>query len=123
MSKYHNEPVRWGEISFRSKREREHALWLEGLRSQGQIKGWQYEVSYDLEVNGKLITKHKPDFTVTLPDDRQEVHEVKGGEATKTEAWRLRMKLFKALIPEIPYRVFDGRKRLKAVGLGWRSYP
>lgn len=125
MSKFGNVKVTGlGGMSFKSKREREHALWLASELQAGRIKAWQYEKSYDLFAsNGMklhpefppsvLIGKHKPDFTVTLLDDREEVHEIKGGPATKTEAWYLRMKIFKANRPEVAYKVFDGLPRVR----------
>ena len=59
------------------------------------------------------IGGHKPDFLVELPDGRIEVHERKGGQATKTEAWGLRRKIFEANYPHITYRVFDGNLKTK----------
>jgi len=73
------------------------------------VKEWKYEVCYHLEVNGKTVAKHRPDFTVWFPDGRVEVNEVKGGLVTQTDGWRVRRKLFEALFPHIKYRVFDGR--------------
>lgn len=122
-------------IMFRSKAERDHALWLEAERRAGRIKKWEYEKSYELTASDpypgdslspaqnvgsptiKLIGRHKPDFTVTLPDGRTEVHEVKGGNATKTEAWGLRKKLFEANYPHIRYRVFEfgGERRARVI--------
>lgn len=108
--------------SFKSKRERDHALWLESERKAGRITAWQYEKSYDLFAAGGIdledcvphfIGRHKPDFEVILPNGTIEVHECKGGQATKTEAWYLRRKIFKANYPHIAYKVFDGVAHFK----------
>lgn len=107
MNKFKNKSVLGiNHIQFRSKVESEHALWLESERRAGRVLEWIYERGYELKSEGKLIGRHKPDFTVMLPDGRVEVHEVKGGRATQTEAWRLRKKLFEANYPHIKYRVF-----------------
>ena len=106
--------------TYRSKAERDHALWLEAERRSKRIKAWQYEVRYELwgyhpspaehlgtGENKQIVGHHKPDFTITLSDGRHEVHEVKGGQITKTEAWGLRKKIFEANYPHIRYRVFE----------------
>lgn len=115
MNKYRNRPpeLPLKGVYFKSQAERNHALWLESEKQAGRVAHWQYEMSYDLKANGKLVSKHKPDFTVTLPNGVVEVNEVKGGLATQTDAWRLRRKLFVANFPHIKYKVFDGRKRWK----------
>lgn len=75
----------------------------------------EYEKPYRLEVNGRLITVHKPDFTykryaVAKVDGKnlvvctQCVDEVKG---FKTADWIIKSKLFQALYPEIEYRVVE----------------
>ncbi len=118
MNKYGAVIVRGiGGYTYRSKAERDHALWLEAERRSGRIKAWEYEKSYDLLAYEKLIGRHKPDFTITLKDGRNEVHEVKGGNATKTEAWGLRKKIFEANYPFIRYRVFEfgGERRSRTI--------
>jgi hypothetical protein len=77
--------------------------------NSGDIKEFIYQKSYDLIVNGKLICKHKPDFTVTYPDGHIEVHETKGVE---TMDYVIRRKLFEATIPDIPYIVIKSIRRL-----------
>lgn len=112
-------------ISFKSQAERNHALWLESEKQGKRIKDWEYEKSYALYAaenvdhpegvqDGIEIGRHKPDFTVKLNDDRVEIHEIKGGQATKTEAWQMRRKIFKANYPHIAYKVFDGIIRVRA---------
>ena len=82
--------------------ERNYCEQLEWLKKDGSILDYEYAKRYELRVNGKLIGCHKPDFTVTRPDGKIEVHETKGME---TEDWRLRKKLFEAIYPDIPYIV------------------
>ena len=109
--KFNNVPSPAFGLMFRSKKERDHCLFLESEKNAGRITKWQYEKFYNLEVNGHLVCKILPDFTVTYPDGRVSVHEIKGGNATKTDGWRIRMKLFKVLYPHIEYVLFDGRPK------------
>lgn len=121
-NKFGNQAAAVFGISFKSGAERDHALWLQSEKQARRITSWQYEKSYDLlafdDVSGSssggkvLIGKHKPDFTVELANGTTEVHEIKGGRATKTEAWELRRKIFKANYPHIRYKVFDGLVRV-----------
>lgn len=92
---------------FKSKPERDHAYNLEFERQMGRVKAWKYEVEYPLTVNGKEIGVHKPDFTVWYPSGTTEVHEIKGGRISKTEAWALRRQIFRAIYPHIFYRTLD----------------
>ena len=55
-------------------------------------------------MNGKHICNHYVDFIVTKNDGSIEAHEYKG---FRTGVWLLKMKLFKALYPEIPYIVIN----------------
>lgn len=114
-NKFGNKPCEAFGIRFRSRKEREHALFLESELLAGRINGWKYELRYPLEVNGQRICIHAPDFTVVYPDKRMEIHEVKGGLATQTDTWRLKKKLFEVLYPHISYRVFEGKSKLQAV--------
>lgn len=77
-----------------------YCLSLQHLRKDGAIKDFEYQKKYELRVNGHLIGCHKPDFTITTNEDKQEVHEYKGFETTD---WILRRKLFEAIFPDIPY--------------------
>lgn len=95
------------DCDFKSKAEVDHAYFLEYERQMGRVAAWAYEVEYDLLVNGKSVGAHKPDFTVWYPNGTVEVHEIKGGRISKTEAWALRRQIFRAVYPEIFYRTFD----------------
>jgi len=70
------------------------------------IKEYEYEKRYALEVNGKTIGHHKPDFTVHNTDGSISVHEFKG---VMTRDWMLRKKLFEAIYTDIPYRVVGNK--------------
>lgn len=45
--------------------------------------------------------KYKPDFLVVWADGTVTVEDPKGGEATKTEGYRLKRRLLKALFPAV----------------------
>lgn len=115
MNKFKNIPVNWNGMGFRSKAERMHAMWLNSEQEAGKIIGWAYEKQYDLFAwtsqlgkNEKVfIGKIIPDFTVDMKNGCTEVHEVKGGDATKTAIWSMKKKIFEANYPWILYRVFD----------------
>ena len=113
-AKYGNTPIQSTKMldqfthgkSLRSKLEFNHALWLLSEWQAKRVKNWEYEKSYDLEVDGKMVCRIEPDFTVLLPDLRQEVHEIKS-PATKTREWAIKAKLFGILYPHIRYRLFE----------------
>ena len=67
-----------------------------------EITSFETQKRYSLDVNGKHICNHIPDFLVTFPDGHQEIHEVKGFEQ---EVWRIKHKLFEACYPDLPYIV------------------
>lgn len=75
---------------------------LQLLKTANEIISFEYQKSYELRVNGKLIGKHKPDFTVIRNDGKLEVHETKGMVTTD---FMLRKNLFEAIYPEITYIV------------------
>lgn len=105
-------------IVFQSAAEKHHALWLEEERAAGRVRRWVHASEmpcFKLEVRGKLISTHKVDFLVRLFGGRKEVHGVKCGKGTENEADRIRVKLFRALNPNLPYRTFQ-------VG-GWSNRP
>lgn len=116
---------------YRSDAEVKHGLWLLAELRAGRVKDFEFEKAWELfscrvghseivisekgmSSSGiepfrpvKTIGHHKPDFTVWLPDGRTEVHEIKAGQATQTEAWQLRKKIFEANYPWCRYRVFE----------------
>lgn len=86
--------------SHPSKLEAGYCGQLQLLLKAKEIKGFEYQKSYELRVNGFLIGKHKPDFTVTTNNETIEVHETKGMITTD---FMLRKNLFEAIYPEIKY--------------------
>ena len=101
------------ECDFDSGVEREHAYFLECERQMERIKKWKFHLEYSLIVNGKTFCIIIPDFTVYYPNGRIEIHEIKGGQFTKTKEWSIKRKLFIALYPHITYRTLDRFKKPK----------
>jgi Protein of unknown function (DUF1064) len=121
MNKYRNQKVQYGTLRFDSKAEanRYHELVL--MAMAGQIAGWSLKEKrvvpmaearqqrIPLVVNGKLVTTYVADFVYLdlcrATDSKIVVEDYKG---YKTEAYRLKAKLFEAVmgfpITEISYR-------------------
>ena len=80
------------------------------LQAGGQIRNLQVEPQFWFTINGEQV-KHpngrrvgmKPDFQY-FEGDLNVVEDVKGGKATRTEAYVLRLALFRALFPFITFR-------------------
>jgi hypothetical protein len=97
-NKYNNTPQLYNGNRYDSKKEAEFAKELD-LRVKGKdLKSWERQVKIPLTVNGKHITNYYIDFKLTNKDGSIEFVEIKGFE---TETWRLKWKLFEALIDEI----------------------
>lgn len=93
-----------------SKKEASTCNDLRILERLGQITHLEFEPFYPFVLNGVQV-KHdngrrvgvKPDFAYREKDGRPVACDVKGGPATKTEAYVLRRTLFKALYPDIEW--------------------
>ena len=99
------EPYTKGRL-FRSQQELKHGFWLLSELQAGRVKTFEYEKSYDLRVEGRLICRIEPDFTVFLADGTVQAHEIKS-PATMTPVWAVKRKLFEAVYPHIRYRVWE----------------
>jgi hypothetical protein len=75
---------------------------LRYLRLAGEIQSYKTQVTYKLKVNNLLICSHRIDFEVINKNGIKEVHDVKGYE---TKDFKIKYKLFKALYPEIEYKI------------------
>lgn len=81
---------------------------LELRRRSGEFHSYDVEKNYKLEINGKLICNHKPDFTIYKTKSKKEwwIEEYKG---FPTDGWKMKMKIFKALYPNNEYIVIKHR--------------
>lgn len=89
-------------LTFDSGKERDRYLELKLLTKAGTIGAVACHVPFELFVNGIRIGKYTPDFVYS--DCGQAVAEDVKSRATKTTAYRLRVKLFKALYPQYTFR-------------------
>lgn len=93
-----------------SKKEARRCGELHLLQRAGQIRCLEVEPQFWFEIDGVII-KHpngrrvgyKPDF-LYLEAGATIVEDCKGGAATKTEAYALRIAIFRALFPHIELR-------------------
>jgi hypothetical protein len=74
-----------------------------------RVKSWMRQVRWKLVVNGVTVCTMVPDFRVEFPDGSVALVEVKGME---TAVYKLKRKLFRALHPEVDYRVIPAREAL-----------
>lgn len=97
-SKYGNKTKIYNGRTYDSIREANHAEELDWRKKAGEIKEIIPQHRISIDVAGVHICNYFVDFKVILKDDSVEYHEVKGFE---TETWRLKWKLFSALLDEI----------------------
>lgn len=98
------------EIYFRSLWEANYALYLEWLKTQGEIKDWQYEPErYDfIYQDGKKLRSlglgYLPDFRVVNNDGTFYLVEIKGYKQGV-----LKLKRMKKFYPEIKIELVDSK--------------
>jgi len=106
-SKMHNETMHCMSGHWhQSKVESRYCDSLLAAKQSKQILDYKVQVKYELKVNDCHIANHIVDFEVISSINGREtkaVHEVKGFE---TPEWLIKMRLFKALFPDIPYIVY-----------------
>lgn len=108
-NKYGNASCKcWAEHIHDSRGEASYCNKLSLLKKAKEIKSYETQIKFSLSINECRICNHYVDFLVQLPDGTSEVHEYKG---FPTDVWKLKKKLFEAINPEIPYKVFS-RKNL-----------
>lgn len=99
MRKYRNKPTTIDGLNFDSKGEA--ARWSELVLMQkcGEIKNLRRQVTYPLVVNGLKVCSIIPDFVYEelTPDGPAEVVEDFKSPATRTPAFNIKAKLFKAV--------------------------
>lgn len=97
-NKYNNTKQLYNGNRYDSEKEAEFAKQLDLRLKAGDIKEWERQVKIELRVNGYLICNYYMDFKVINNDGSIEWVEIKGFE---TEVFRLKKKLFEALLDEI----------------------
>lgn len=100
MSKYNARKISCDGYSFDSQAEYRRYVELKTLERAGEITGLTVHPEYELQphfrYNGRTerAIKYTPDFEYMSSDGWKVVEDVKGGKATKTEAYSIRRRLF-----------------------------
>jgi len=95
-AKYNNRRVQVDGIWFDSVKESKRWLVLKARQQAGEITDLRRQVPFPLHGKaGDKIASYKADFTY-LEGNRYIVEDVKGGNATKTDIYRLKRKWMKA---------------------------
>lgn len=83
-------------LSFDSRKEARRYQELLLLRHAGEVASFECQPRFVLVVNGVTLGHYTPDFRVVYASGEVVIEDVKGGQATKTAAYRLRRKVFEA---------------------------
>lgn len=102
ISKYGARKKEYNGFIYASAFEAKYAAELDWRKRAGDVKDWNRQVTFNLTVNKILICKYIIDFVILHNDNSKEYIETKGFE---TRDWKIKRKLFKALYPELNYRV------------------
>ena len=89
---------------------------LKAKQQAKEIKSYEIQKTFSLDVNGHHIWNHRVDFLVTLPDGSIEVHEYKGA---RSYSWVAKRRHFQAQYPEIPYKTINHTEKRKGQWTGW----
>jgi hypothetical protein len=92
-SKYHNRRTERDGAMFDSKREADRWGELRLMGEAGAVAGVGRQVTFFLPGRVRYIA----DFVILYADGRYEVEDAKGGEVTKTQAYRIKRRLMKAV--------------------------
>lgn len=93
-NKYGAKKTVYGGLKYDSKKEAGYARDLDKLIKAKEIRSYEQQVRFSIDVGGKHICNYIADFVVTSRDGSREIHEVKG---FATEIFRLKWKLMEAL--------------------------
>jgi len=97
-SKYRNVKTVIGSETFDSKREADHWLQLQTLAQNGQISQLRRQEGFDLlcpaapDGSWRVVARYIADFAFIDSAGKLHVQDVKGGQATKTQLYRLKAK-------------------------------
>ena len=95
MRKYHNIPTIYNGRRYDSKKEARYAWDLDIMRMvinpKERVVIWFSQVPFRFKCGTKMIV----DFLVCYADGRWELHDTKGGQATKTQVYRIKKKMLK----------------------------
>lgn len=93
-SKYNAHPTEVDGIRFASQAEARRYDELKLMEYAGEIRELRVHPAYPIEINGERVCQYVADFDYLTRDGRLTVEDVKG---VRTEAYRLKRKLMKAV--------------------------
>lgn len=96
-NKYHNRQTVVDNVTFASRRESQRYSELKLLERAGHIRDIELQPRYDLIVNGHKCGFYKADFRYIAIQSGETIVEDVKSPATKTQVYRLKRKLVKAL--------------------------
>jgi hypothetical protein len=95
MNKYHNETMYYKGRRYDSKKEARYANLLDILKKaqsiHDRVSCWFSRVTFTFACGTRMIV----DFAVCFADGHWELHDVKGGNITKTNTYRVKKKMLK----------------------------
>jgi len=98
-TKYRNQKCEAFGLKFDSLKEMHRHQMLRLRQSAGGISDLKTQVRFPLIVNGQKVCTYVADFTY-VENGVQILEDVKGGKATQTPLFRVKIKLFQALYPQ-----------------------
>ena len=108
-SKYGAVRTVYNGVTYASRSEANYARYLDLQKKAGAIKKWEGQVKWPLIVDGQKLCTMIPDFLVYFPDGKTALVEVKG---VSSAVYKLKVKLFRILHPNVDYRVIPAREAL-----------
>lgn len=95
-NKYGARAVTHDGVRFASMKEGKRYLVLKAMERAGEIADLECHPVFPLIVNGVLCGRYTGDFSYQW-GQRRVIEDVKGGKATRTEAYRLRKRIVEAI--------------------------
>lgn len=83
-------------VKVGSEKEGRRVVELCILQRAGEIRDLEFHPRFDLTVNGVSVGRFTPDSRYVTNQGEVVIEDVKGGRATKTEAYNLRKRVFEA---------------------------
>jgi hypothetical protein len=97
-SKYRNVRTTVDGVEFASKKEAQHFATLKLLEKVGEIRGLKLQPKYEIKVCGRHICHYFADFSYLDRSGNLVVEDVKSPITRKQPVYRIKAKLFEALM-------------------------
>lgn len=96
--KYRNVPTELDGLKFSSKKEASRYATLKLLEKAGEIRGLKVQPRFPFVIGGKTICTYVGDFQYLERDGAVVVEDVKSPATRKNPVYRIKAKLFQALV-------------------------